>query len=585
MTTKTMTPEKRFRCLMRARNTLLWVVSEEERRAERAIGTVAAKAGYQVRFWDCATGASDLEDGAVEIPKPENNPKSVFAKIRERDCREIWVLRDLHHWLKDPTCERGLKSLAREVQEDNDRSRLSVIVVLSPEPTVPAGLRGMTTVLEWPLPSRSELEVILDDILLQSGKKVNGDRESVIDAAAGLTAQDAESALAYSIVLNGRVDPATVADQKKLIIDREQVLTWFEPDSRGLDAIGGLYPLKTWLNERRLALSPEARSYGLPVPKGVLLVGVPGCGKSLTAKAMPTAWGIPLLRMDIGALRSKYVGESEQNLRKALRVAEAVAPVVLWLDEIEKSIGSASGRQDGGVAADAVGTILTWLQEKAGSVFVVATANDVSALPPEMTRKGRFDEIFFVDLPTTPEREAILATTLVKHSRMRHEATYKQVYAKVFADTYKAPPEPKGGENATQVKKWEAAVRNATIKAKEAATAAALEAATAAELDLESFDCLMVASKTAGFSGAEVAELIPSAMFSAFADGQRLPSNDDLLAAVGRTVPISKSAKERIEALREWSESRARPASDSESTAAAGSSGRAATLELDVDED
>lgn len=247
---------------------------------------------------------------------------------------------------------------------------------------------------------------------------------------------------------------------------------------------------------------------------------VHNCGKSLVAKAMPTAWGIPLLRMDVGALRSKYVGESEANLRTALRTAEAVAPVVLWLDEIEKGLGETGGRQDGGVSADALGTILTWLQEKAGSVFVVATANDISALPPEMTRKGRFDDIFFVDLPTTAERVAIVDTTLRKHDR-------------VPAD----------------------------------------------------FDVQLVAGRTEGFSGAELAELVPAGMFMSFADDKRPLATDDLLAAAMATVPISKSAAERIEALRKWSETRARKASDPETTTKQLAGGRGKTLEVEADDE
>lgn len=253
---------------------------------------------------------------------------------------------------------------------------------------------------------------------------------------------------------------------------------------------------------RRAAFSARARAYGLPAPKGALLVGVPGCGKSLTAKAVATAWGMPLLRMDLGALKSKYVGDSEANIRKALKVAEAVAPCVLWLDEIEKALsGATQGAADGGVSADALGAILSWMQDRAGSVFVVATANDVRSLPPELLRKGRFDDLFFVDLPTATERAAILAAALRSHGR-----------------------------------------------------------------DPSKIALQVVAAATSEFTGAELAALIPEALFSAFADREREITTDDLIEAASNVVPLAKTASEKIKAVREWAQGRARPASIPEVT-------------------
>jgi len=272
-------------------------------------------------------------------------------------------------------------------------------------------------------------------------------------------------------------------------------------------AIGGLDLLKNWLTARKAAFGPRARAFGLPAPKGMLLLGPPGTGKSLTAKCVAAAWQMPLLRLDMGALKSKYVGESEANIRKALQVAEAVAPCVLWLDEIEKALAGSTGAQgDGGVSADALGAVLSWMQERAGAVFVVATANDVRALPPELLRKGRFDELFFIDLPTADERVAIAKASLGQYGR---------------ADA--------------QV------------------------------------DAAEVARATQGFTGAEIAALVPDALFAAFAAGERQITTADLVAAAATVAPLSKTAAEKIEALRTWAKGRARPASLAETVASQGS--------------
>lgn len=334
------------------------------------------------------------------------------------------------------------------------------------------------------------------------GSLSNGARDQAIDAAVGLTAEEVQSCYAKSLVQTRKIEPATVASEKKRVIARERVLEWYDPIPGGLDAVGGLDLLKTWLTQRRSAFSVAARKYGVPPPKGVLLVGVPGCGKSLTAKAVSTAWSVPLLRCDLNGLKGKFVGESEANLRRALRTAEAVSPCVLWLDEIEKALqGATSGSADGGVSADALGTILSWMQERQGQVFVVATANDVSSLPPELLRKGRFDDIFWVDLPSPTERVAILQAALKQYGRTLPQAAL-----------------------------------------------------------------VSVAASTVDFTGAELAALVPDALYAGFADGQREITAGDLTAAAKATVPMAKTSKEKIEKLRAWANGRARPATSTEST-------------------
>lgn len=510
---------REMRFLIRARNHLMWVYTTEERRAERIIAAAAAREHFRVRLWDCATGARDIDGKVIPIPDPPVLPSSVFDKIRQGGERAVWILRDLHDWMQDPMNVRGLKTIARDMQEVTDGSQRRIVVVLSPSPVVPPNLKNAATFVEWPLPRREEIGAILDDVLRAAGKEINGEREAVVEAALGLTADDLTRAFARSIVRLKRVDPVAVAAEKKRIVNEVKGLEWCEPEGRGMDAIGGLELAKSWLDERRLALSKDARDFGLPAPKGVMLVGVPGCAKSLLAKAVPTAWGgIPLIKLDIGGTRSKYLGESEGNLRACLRVIEAVAPCVVWLDEIEKAIAGHESRGDGGVAADALGAILTWLQERQGSVFVVATANNVTSLPPELMRKGRFDEVFFVDFPTMAERIAILETTLLKFNR------------------------------------------------------------GAVELNR-----VAIASAARGFTGAEVAELVPTALLAAYKDGKRELRTDDFLAAVPFVPKMADQARERIAALREWAKERTRPASSPEESVRPPAAGYGITLDDDAE--
>lgn len=486
--------------LLRARNSLIWCVSREEARAERVIFDACAAAGYAVRTWDCAAGLAEFT--GERIDSAATDPEIALAFVRDSTQRAVFIFRDLAPWLKAPTTCRALRNLCRTLPAAA-REQARAVVVLSPSSEVPPELAGHAIVVDIPLPDRAEIGALLDASIgalpetMREGAAPNGAREAAIDAAVGLSAEEAQSTYARSLIQSRRVEPATVAQEKRRVISRERVLEWFDPLPAGLDAIGGLELLKGWLQQRRAAFTPAARAYGLPAPKGMLLVGVPGCGKSLTAKAIATAWGMPLLRLDMGALQSKWVGESQANIRKALRVMETVAPCIGWLDEIEKSLaGATQGAADGGVSADALGAILSWMQDRAGSVFIVATANKVDALPPELLRKGRFDEIFFVDLPTVAERAAIIAAALRANGR-----------------------------------------------------------------DVAAIDCAKVAGATADFTGAELAALVPDAMFAAFADGARPICTDDLLTAARAVTPLAKTAADKIAAVRAWGQGRARPAS------------------------
>lgn len=495
--------------LLRARNPLLWVVTREEARVERYLIEAAAAAAYTPRLWDVVQGITTPTGVPDTNFRGLNDPGEVLTTIRNRVTnngdRSVWILRDLPVWLSPPTGSvqlRQLRNLAR-VLPGTPRDNAQAIIILTPVAEVPADLAGHATVIEWPLPDRPEIASILDAAIaalpddLREAAAPNGVRDAAIDAAVGLSGEEAAACYARSLVQLKKIDPTTVAREKKRVITRERVLEWYDPLEGGLDAVGGLAYLKEWLQQRKLAYSPKARAYGLPAPKGALLVGIPGTGKSLTAKAIATAWGVPLLRIDLGALKSKFVGESEANLRKAFRVIETIGRCVVWFDEIEKALaGATQGAADGGVSSDALGGILSWMQERQGEAFVIATANDVSGLPPELLRSGRFDTIFWLDLPTSTERKEILQTALVYHKRPKADI---------------------------------------------------------------SFDA--IAKITEGFTGSEIAAIVPEALFTAFADGEREIATNDLIEAAKKVVPLSKTAAEKIAKLREWATNRARPAS------------------------
>ena len=504
--------------LLRARNSLIWIVTREEARVERYIFEAAASAKYKVYCWDVAQGVCEI-DGTPRESIGSRDPESTLNAIRSAALgtgeRAVWIMRDLPAWLvagpAGAAVMRQCRNLARMLPGVAGKDA-QAIVIISPDSNVPMELQGHATVIDWPIPDRDEIAAILTTTLnglpedMRANAAPNGTRDAAIDAAVGLNGEEAASCYSKSLVQLRRIDPAMVAAEKKRIIARERVLEWYDPLPGGLQSVGGLENLKRWLMTRATAFSSKARAYGLPAPKGCLIVGIPGTGKSLTAKAIATAWKCPLLKMDLGALKGKYVGESEANIRKALDVIKALGRCVIWLDEIEKALaGAVDGAADGGVSQDALGVILTWMQESTGGAFVIATANDVSKLPPELLRKGRFDELWFVDLPTKEERVAILSATMRQFGRSIANLEAERIYEVIEA--------------------------------------------------------------TRDWTGAEIAALVPEAMFTAFGDGEREITIDDLLDATRGAQPLSKTAAEKIKNLREWGKSRARRASEEESEA------------------
>ena len=375
---------------------------------------------------------------------------------------------------------------------------------MSPMQQVPIELEKEVVVLDFQLPDMAELNKVLTAHQEQNrGRRLTTEaREKLLRAALGLTKDEAEKVYRKAQVTTGRLtedEVDIVLSEKKQLIRRNGILEYIEEDET-IDAVGGLEELKTWLTQRSNAFTERAREYGLPQPKGMLILGVPGCGKSLIAKTTSRLWGLPILRLDMGRVYDgSMVGRSEANLRNALKTAESISPTILFIDELDKSFAGSggSGDSDGGTSNRIFGSFLTWMQEKKSPVFVMATANRVERLPGEFLRKGRFDEIFFVDLPTPEERQDIFGIHLTK----RRE-------------------------------------------------------------DIARFDLQQLAKMSDGFSGAEIEQAIVAAMYEAFAQDREF-TQLDIIAALKSTLPLSRTMQEQVTALRDWARQRARPAASS----------------------
>ncbi|MDX9975813.1 MAG: AAA family ATPase [FCB group bacterium] len=488
--------------LVRARYPLLYVVTWEEERARKYLMALAEGQGKSLFEWSITDGFRRLM-GPKDAPRPEQRtrePMAVLNEIMQSDIPAIYVLKDFHGYLETPEIVRQLRDLAMSLR----RSK-KTLIILSPIVKLPPELEKAVTFVDLPLPGYSELKDLFDAAIGDSRSRrfqvnlTEADKEAMAKAAQGLTLNEAESAFAHAIVRDGVLDAGdiqSVVSEKKQIIRKSGVLDYYDP-SESIGSVGGMDLLKEWLAKRVKAFSEEARQYGLPQPRGILLMGVQGCGKSLLAKAIAASWQLPLLRMDMSMIFQGFIGSSEQNMRRALSVAESVAPVILWIDEIEKALSGmeSSGSTDGGTTARVMGIFLTWLQEKSSPVFVVATANQVNGLPPELLRKGRFDETFFVDLPRREEREEILRIHLQKLRR-----------------------------------------------------------------DPRKFDIAGLSQASSGFSGAEIEQAIVSALHDGFFARREIVT-DDILKSIQETVPLSTTMRENIETLRAWARHRARPVS------------------------
>ncbi len=483
--------------LCRAGANLLHVASYEWERVRGLVVGVANETGLTLRIWSQSGGLLRCDDAGLTEVEDETatDPLALLPQIRASEEPGVWILEDFHPFLREEhhPVLRWLRELARMPAEPR-----RLVVLSTPLPGLPPDLRKEVPTLELALPGVDDLRVVLDDAARALGVQAYAD-EALLDAARGLTVMEARLAFGQAAAEFGRLDHGAVplvAREKERIIKQSEVLEYYPTDARMSD-VGGLDQLKTWLDRRGRAFGAGARDFGLDAPKGVMLLGVQGCGKSLLAKAVAATWQFPLLRFDMGKVFGGIVGQSEGNIRTALQVAQALAPCVLWIDEIEKGLAGmgSSDQTDGGTTARVVGTLLTWMQEKRDPVFVVATANRIDMLPPELLRKGRFDEIFFVDLPTAAVRREILAIHLKKKRR-----------------------------------------------------------------DPDDYDLDDLATRSTGFSGAELEEAVREGLYDAFAEGREL-ATEHIARAIDATFPLSRTMRDQIEGLRQWAKVRARLAS------------------------
>ena len=412
--------------LIRARYPIIYIVSPEEARVEQLVGHIAERRQKNLLEWSCTTGL--LPAGtSIQLQKNRSSstqdPLAALDRIIEQVEPALFLFKDFHPNLArhNVAIIRRLKEIALHLKNSH-----KTILIVSPVLEVPIELEKEMTVLHLPLPGPAELSELLDRILAEVSRFKNvsisleqGGRELLLQAARGLTLGEAENVFARILVSKERLsgeDVADVLEEKRQIVRKNGLLEYYET-IEDFSSVGGLASLKAWLQRRALAFTAEAREFGLTPPRGVLLIGVQGCGKSLCAKAIASLWSLPLLRFDIGRMFGSYIGSSEENMRRAIALAETVAPAILWVDEIDKAFAGSQSSGDSGTSSRVLGTFLTWLSEKTAPVFVVATANDISQLPPELLRKGRLDEIFFVDLPDVRERRDIFAIHLARRGR------------------------------------------------------------------------------------------------------------------------------------------------------------------------
>lgn len=486
--------------LARAGANVLHLASYEWERVQGWTIGLSQALNLPLHLWSQSSGLIGIDPDGARSPEAEDqhDPMELLTQILSGDAPGIWLLEDIHPFL-EPQHHPVLR-LIRELCR-MPLSPRRVVLLSTPQPGLPADLRKEIPTIELPLPGIDELRMVARHVADAQGVRLD-ETDALLEAARGLTVMEARLAYGQAAVALGRLGPSAVplvAREKERVIRASEVLEYYEPDAR-LSDVGGLEHLKAWLTRRGHAFGQGAREYGLDAPKGVLLLGVQGCGKSLVAKAIASAWEFPLLRFDLGKVFGSLVGQSEGSMRNALAVSQAIAPCVLWIDEIEKGLAGmgSSDATDGGTTARVVGTLLTWMQEKREPVFVVATANRIEMLPPELLRKGRFDEIFFVDLPTESVREEILSIHLKRVGRKS-----------------------------------------------------------------EDFDTRALARLAAGYSGAELEEAVKEALFDAFAEGKEV-STEHIATALRATFPLSRTMRDQIEDLRRWARARARLASREE---------------------
>lgn len=497
--------------LFKARFPYVYIPTWEEERAVEFIESIAydeslIKHTRKVYLWSQTKGF--VESVGKKAVNNTTEPINALDFVEKCNDDAVFIFKDLHIYFGAhgrPASYNVIRRMRDIITVLHESVKRKNVVLISPELVIPHDMQKEISVFDFPLPNVDEVIEMLDKIITENNLDDSTleyeDKEKLAKAALGLTLQEAENAFSRAIVQNHGINRDAIKiifDEKNQVIKKTGILE-FVKSNLNLNDIGGLENLKSWLVKRNNSWLESAKKYNIPAPKGVLITGIPGCGKSLTAKAMSEIWQLPLLKLDMGKIFSGIVGSSEENMRRAIETAEAVAPSILWVDEIEKGLGGTERAGDSGTSIRILGTFLTWMQEKTEPVFVIATSNDISSLPPELLRKGRFDEIFFVDLPTESERAKIFEVHLNKRVA--------------------------GSE----------AGKNVNIT-----------------------DGLLgrLSAMSEGFSGAEIEQVVISALYEAFFHKRDLEVAD-LENAIKNTVPLSVTQKEQIKSLRDWANVRA----------------------------
>lgn len=497
-----------FSNLVNAGFPYIYIPSYEEERITNTIKSIIAdrdliKSDRKLFIWTQTDGL--VCDGAKT--RDTSDPMSAIENVAKSKDDAIYIFKDFHVYFGAERTSRPDYAVIRKLRDIIPllKSSRKTIVFIASKLVIPCDMEKEISILDFDLPTAEEIKVLLEDLISTLNPEnvhLSNDEKILLSRSAlGLTMQEAENAFCRAIVNLKGLDASAISiihEEKNQVVKKTGVLEFVKSDLN-IDDIGGLENLKKWLIRRNNSWSEKAQAYNLPAPKGVLITGVPGCGKSLTAKAMSAIWGLPLLKLDMGKIFGGIVGSSEENMRKAIATAEAVSPSILWVDEIEKGFSGLKSGGDSGTSARIFGTFLTWMQEKTEPVFVIATANDISSLPPELLRKGRFDEIFFVDLPTLKEREKIFKVHIskrIKSSSIQHEIT------------------------------------------------------------AEDSVCKELAELSAGYVGAEIEQIVIAAMYEAFYANRGL-RKEDIIKATKETVPLSSTQREQILELRAWAKERA----------------------------
>jgi ATPase family associated with various cellular activities (AAA) len=517
---------ERLKVLIDSSTPIVVMETVEEVRAVRMARSACSALNLAVFEWTIASGLARSGSGSLESrleqPIPggyhagtvddvaesakalydSREPAKMLANLEGITIEAAFILKDLHRHMDDPVVVRRLRDVGQKFATNR-----RTVILTAPKISIPAELASLVEFLELPIPDRQRLRQIIDEVLVRVSKTHTlqrrldpGGLDAMAENLRGLTEEEAERAISQALVSRYALCPEIVTDvleAKKALLKRSEMLDFVEA-SDTLASVGGLDNLKRFLEQRRGSWEEQAREFGLDPPRGVIILGVQGCGKSMCARAIAGEWKLPLVKFDTAAVYDKYIGETEKRIQKVFKVAEGLAPCVLWIDELEKVFagsGPDSASADAGVSSRLLASFLSWMQDRKAPVFVAATCNNVNALPPELIRKGRFDELFFVDLPSQAERKQIFTIQLSKRKR------------------------------------------------------------NPADFNLD-----QVAAAAGGFSGAEIESVVQTALYAAYSQKQPL-TTQHLLAAIQATVPLSTTRAEEIEALREWAEKRAVPAS------------------------